>query len=226
MGIILTIIKECKSICCRGRGNEENNDEMMNKEKSYLNTYKENDEQKLKIEDGVKQNKIIELNEITETINEKNEKYGKEENIEQNGQIVKYCGNETTESEEIKETNNKSQFKNDKFILINELYGFINNGNNCYLNSSLQLLTRVKELRINILNFKYENMCFDTITEGKIYIEFKNIIQDIINGKKIIDPRKLKKVMGMIDERYKDNNQEDANEFISNFLDGLLNENH
>ena len=28
----------------------------------------------------------------------------------------------------------------------------------------------------------------------------------------------------MIDERYKDNNQEDANEFISNFLDGLLNE--
>ena len=28
--------------------------------------------------------------------------------------------------------------------------------------------------------------------------------------------------MGEIDERYKYNNQEDANEFISNFLDELL----
>ena len=211
---ILTCIKEkIKSICSWGRGNKEN---------TYVNICKENNEQKLKIEDGVKQNKIIIHNEITETINERNEKYEKEENIEQNGQIVKYGCNAKTEP--IKETNNKNQFKNGKFLLINELYGFINNGNNCYLNSSLQLLTRVKELRINILNFKYENICSDSITEGKIYIEFKNIIQDINNGKKTIDPRKLKKVMGMIDERYKDNNQEDANEFISNFLDGLLNE--
>ena len=30
--------------------------------------------------------------------------------------------------------------------------------------------------------------------------------------------------MGEIDERYKDNNQEDANECISNYLDGLLDE--
>jgi ubiquitin C-terminal hydrolase len=184
MGFILTIIKECKSKCCGGRGNEENNNEIMNKEMSYVNTYKENDEQKLKKEDGVKQNKIIKHNEITETINERNEKYEKEENIDQNEKIVQYSGNEKTEPEEIKKTNNKSQFKKDKFLLINELYSFINNGNNCYLNSSLQLLTRVKELRINILNFKYENICFDTITGGKIYIEFKNIIQDIINGKK------------------------------------------
>ena len=140
MGFILTIIKECKNKCCRGRENEENNDdnndEIMNKEMSYMNTYKENGEQKLKIEDGVKQNKIIKHNEITETINERNEKYEKEENIEQNEQIIKYGGNEKTEPEEIKKTNNKSQFKKDKFPLINELYGFINNGNNCYLNST------------------------------------------------------------------------------------------
>ena len=39
-----------------------------------------------------------------------------------------------------------------------------------------------------------------------------------------IDPNDLKNVMGKIDERYKYNNQEDANEFISNFLNNLLEE--
>ena len=35
---------------------------------------------------------------------------------------------------------------------------------------------------------------------------------------------KIKKAMEQIDERYKNNNCEDVNEFISNYLDGLLEE--
>lgn len=106
----------------------------------------------------------------------------------------------------------------------NNLYGFENTGNNCYLNSSLQLLTRIYELKKNIINFKEENICKSTATKGYLFFEFKNIINDIINNKKKLYPNRLKKVMISIDQRYSNNNQEDANEFISNFLDGLLEE--
>ena len=209
--------------CLKEDNEENNNNEIVNKEnnlpKTCVNLYEENKNQKLKddIKENVQQNEIIDHNEMIEQIvnNVENKKF----------EQIKECEkNEISELEEIKMTENESQLKNNESYQINQLYGFINDGNNCYLNSSLQLLTRVKELRVNILNYKLENVCINTITEGKICVEFQNIIQDIINGRKNIDPRKLKKVMGEIDERYKDNNQEDANEFISNFLDGLLDE--
>ena len=104
-----------------------------------------------------------------------------------------------------------------------ELYGFINDGNNCYLNSSLQLLTRINEMKNKIINYK-GNINTDSITKGKLFKEFKNILENISNGKNSINPKGLKNVMGKIDERYYQNNQEDANEFISNFLEGLLDE--
>ena len=117
---------------------------------------------------------------------------------------------------------NEEEFKLEEEIY--EKYGFINDGNNCYLNSSLQLLTRVKELKLNILRYHENDICTNTITEGKLTKEFKKIFIDLKNRKEFINPKDLKRVMGKIDERYKDNNQEDANEFISNFLDGLLDE--
>ena len=88
------------------------------------------------------------------------------------------------------------------------------------MNSSLQLLTRINELK-KILDYKEDEICKDSITNGKLIIEFKKILE---NKENKINPKELKKVMGEIDERYKYNNQEDANEFISNFLDGLLDE--
>ena len=214
---------------CLDKSNEENDDEILNKEKNFSNICmsisEENVEPKVEIElkKDIQQNEKIEHKDQIPII-ERNNKIKQEENIELIG-LIKKCENiETRYSEGIKEIENLIEVKKDKFYYINELYGFINNGNNCYLNSSLQLLTRIKELRINILNFRHENIYIDTITKGNLCVEFQNIIQDIINERKNIDPRKLKKVMAEIDERYKDNNQEDANEFISNFLDGLLNE--
>ena len=104
------------------------------------------------------------------------------------------------------------------------LYGFINFENMCYMNSSLQLLTRVSELKENVKNFDENKINKETDCQGKLIIEFKKIIEIIELGKEKISPKDLKKVMGEIDERYKSNNQEDANEFISNFLSELLEE--
>ena len=44
--------------------------------------------------------------------------------------------------------------KNEKYLKkSNKIYGFINRENNCYLNSSLQLLTRIHDLKEKILNY-------------------------------------------------------------------------
>ncbi len=106
-----------------------------------------------------------------------------------------------------------------------KMYGFINYGNNCYLNSSLQLLTRIKELKDEVFNFNehYE----DNDTQGRLIIEFKSLLQQIEGSKDkklTLDPGRLKRVMGNVDEKYKFNNQEDSNEFIANFISALLSE--
>ena len=96
--------------------------------------------------------------------------------------------------------------------------------NNCYLNSSLQLLTRIEGLKERILSFKDKNINKNNITGGNLLKEFKIILEDIENNEKIISPDNLKKEMAKLDKRYKHNHQEDANEFISNFLDALREE--
>jgi ubiquitin C-terminal hydrolase len=105
-----------------------------------------------------------------------------------------------------------------------KIYGFSNILNNCYLNSSLQLLTRIDEFKKYILNFK-EIQTENNETKGNLILEFKkmlNLIESSNNKNLIIDPSKLKRVMGCVDERYFEDHQEDSNEFISNFIDALL----
>ena len=124
---------------------------------------------------------------------------------------------------EIKEKVNKI-YKNEESI---KFYGFINNRNNCYINSSLQLLTRINELKNGILNYQDNEINKDNDTKGQLFVEFKNIISEIENSKNdnlLINPEKLKYIMGNINEIYYRNSQEDSNEFISNFISGLFNE--
>lgn len=123
------------------------------------------------------------------------------------------------ESQEYKDVGKKVSKIKEKI----RLYGFINRGNNCYLNSSLQLLTRIKELEENIMNFKEAKDC-SCITNGELTIEFKEILKNIREGSQRVSPDRLKKVMGKINDIYYSCAQEDANEFISNFLDALLSE--
>jgi len=123
------------------------------------------------------------------------------------------------EIEKLKESKDKECFK---------IYGFINSGNNCYLNSSLQLLTRINEFKKEILSFQDNNeINKDNDTKGKLFFEIKKIITEIESSDDnnlIIDPKNLKYEMGNIDAKYFRDFQEDANEFISNFISGLYKE--
>ena len=111
------------------------------------------------------------------------------------------------------------------FNKYNKIYGFNNDGNNCYLNSSLQLLTRIKDLKNEVFNFQ-ENYQ-DNDTQGRLIIEFRNILNKIENSTNdnlIINPARLKSIMGNVDERYNSYGQEDSNEFIANFINAILSE--
>ena len=125
----------------------------------------------------------------------------------------------------IKEYNEKFENKIDEESI--KFYGFINSGNNCYLNSSLQLLTRINELKNGILNYQDNEINKDNNTKGQLFVEFKNIISEIENPQNdnlLINPEKLKYIMGNINQIYYRSSLEDSNEFISNFISGLFNE--
>jgi len=92
-----------------------------------------------------------------------------------------------------------------------KFYGFYNNGNNCYLNSSLQLLTRINELKNGILNYQDNEINKDNDTKGQLFVEFKKIVNTIEkskNDKLTINPQNLKYIMDYIND-----SQGDSNEF-------------
>lgn len=86
--------------------------------------------------------------------------------------------------------------------------------NVCYMNSSIQCLFYLNDFINNIRNCKGENLTNATV----------NLINDMTNPKnkdKIFSVSEIKKAMGEKIEIYQENNQEDVNEFISNYLDLL-----
>ena len=126
---------------------------------------------------------------------------------------------------EEKEKEKEKEKEINDFNKYNKIYGFNNDGNNCYLNSSLQLLTRIKDLKKEVFNFQ-ENYQ-DNDTQGRLIIEFRNILKKIENSTNdnlIINPARLKSIMGNVDERYNSYGQEDSNEFIANFINAILSE--
>ena len=106
--------------------------------------------------------------------------------------------------------NSSMDFYNDNYNY--DLY------NICYMNSVIQCLFRLDKFVANIL-----------VSEGKNLLNAsKDLLIKMINYKAdrniILSVEKIKKAIEQIDERYKNNNCEDVNEFISNYLDGLLEE--
>jgi ubiquitin C-terminal hydrolase len=86
--------------------------------------------------------------------------------------------------------------------------------NACYMNSSIQCLFYLNDFINIIINYKGGNLTNATI----------NLIYDMTNIKykeKLFYVSEIKKAMGEKIEIYKENNQEDANEFISNYLELL-----
>jgi len=92
--------------------------------------------------------------------------------------------------------------------------------NICYMNSSIQCLFHCRDFINKILEYKEEKL----EVVGKLTEATVNLIKDMLNPqnkKKDLTVSEIKEVMGESIELYKENNQEDANEFISNYLNLL-----
>lgn len=102
--------------------------------------------------------------------------------------------------------------KNNKYYKNTYMY------NTCYINSSMQCLFRLDDFVKNILKCDKGNLVFAT----------KNLIYSMQNNKKqnnkCCSVLEIKQVMGINNEKYNGNEQQDANEFISNYLNDLVEE--
>ena len=90
--------------------------------------------------------------------------------------------------------------------------------NICYMNASIQCLFRLDKFVQHIL-----------LTEGKNLVKAsKDLIMEMINYQynqgKVLSVKNIKECMGKLDDRFKLSNTEDVNDFISIYLDGLLEE--
>jgi ubiquitin C-terminal hydrolase len=94
-------------------------------------------------------------------------------------------------------------------------------GNICYMNSSIQCLLHLKDFTDKIIKASEDKNGALITATAELIKQMKGVDKKKSN---VLSVEDIKKSMGKIDDRYNDYNQEDANEFISNYLDGLLNE--
>lgn len=90
----------------------------------------------------------------------------------------------------------------------------INLYNTCYINASIQCFLRLDGFITKI--FGYQN--------GNLVKATKNLIKDMQNKYKYLSVSEIKVAMSELDEKYNNNNPEDANEFITDYLNELLEE--
>ncbi len=91
--------------------------------------------------------------------------------------------------------------------------------NSCFLDSSLNCFLSLNDFCWDILSIKIkkENKEMELVSELKDLIKKKN-------NNEILDFKKIKEILGKVNEEYNKNNQEDVNEFISIFLEQLVKE--
>ncbi len=94
--------------------------------------------------------------------------------------------------------------------------------NTCYITSSLEALLNLEEFITDIRSIS-EKMIKEK--KMKIISEFKKLInQRLVNTKSKVDPIEIKNILSEVDKKYKDNEQEDANDFISLLLNEMIKE--
>ena len=118
------------------------------------------------------------------------------------------------------------QFK--KFINFDANHGVcgsINLGNTCYMNSSIACLSNCSELTAYFLLKEYiKDINYDNIdgTQGNLAKEWFNLLNSYWNSTQTEgDPKKIKKIIGSKNKKFKGYNQQDSNEFMTVFLEIL-----
>ena len=182
----------------------------------------------------IQNEKLIEQNEKLKKINEELQKLNKEIR-EQNKELIKQNGELQKINEIIKEQNqelkiekekskNKIQDENKTKRYYDKKYairGLNNIGNNCYMNSILQLLKNIPQFSYNIIKL---------IDNGDNFlIQLKNLFLNLCSSDiSSVSPKEFKKYLGMekLGKIFAGNNQYDSSIFyvsLLNILDKKLN---
>ena len=107
--------------------------------------------------------------------------------------------------------------------------GIMNIGNSCYMNSILQILLNISEIKNIFINKKFGinqnflNFLINYKSEKCVLVEeFINLLIDKwIERKKTLSPKKFKQVCGRFNENFKGFNQQDANDFFNYLIQSL-----
>lgn len=94
---------------------------------------------------------------------------------------------------------------------MDQLCGFNNMGNTCYMNAALQIITNSTVLTKIILTHEF--------TSPKLNI-YKRFLQSYKNGQSF-KPIEVKHMVGQKDSKFMDNNQHDSHEFLINLMEIL-----
>ena len=167
-------------------------------------------------------NEKIKMKEEKNIVNSEKEKIIMQNEIENINKKEKLCVTDDNNLED--RYNTKNSFVQSKYYKNKEkikgIYGFKNNrlSNNCFMNSSLQ----------NLFHCKHFLQCMKSINKNlegkKLANEIKILIKQIDNGLDDLESKKIKDILGETIEKYRYNEQNDANEFIILFLNQLLKE--
>lgn len=103
--------------------------------------------------------------------------------------------------------------------------GLVNHGNLCYINSIVQCLSAVRELRAYFLGKKHSvniNSKNKAGFEGHLASSFSSLIQELWSGReRCVSASKLKEILGRKHKHFTHLGQGDAQEFLTFLLDGL-----
>ena len=101
------------------------------------------------------------------------------------------------------------------------IFGFQNNKvyNNCFMNSSLQNLLHCEEFTKLLHSIPDNNLLDKPLAK-----EVKSMLNKIDHGEDELNPLRIKAILSEVQEKYKYNEQSDATEFITIFLNQLLKE--